>query len=48
MVCPDYTLVNYDVNAWEGRAYEYGLKMLKEVGCNVDGDSCHFPQLCKT
>mmetsp|Transcript_7840 Transcript_7840/g.23125 ORF Transcript_7840/g.23125 Transcript_7840/m.23125 type:complete len:458 (+) Transcript_7840:208-1581(+) len=33
----DYTLVNYDVNAWEGRAYEYGLAYLRDAGCNVDG-----------
>ena len=30
-------LVNYDVNAWEGRAYEYGLSYLRDAGCNVDG-----------
>ena len=33
----DYTLIHYDVNAWEGKAYAYGLKYLKDVGCPVDG-----------
>eukprot|EP00798_Chlamydomonas_sp_ICE-L_P019955 gene19955-26663_t len=27
----DYTLIHYDVNAWEGRAYEYGLEDLKKM-----------------
>lgn len=26
----DYTLIHYDVNAWEGRAYEYGLETLRQ------------------
>ena len=34
-------LVNYDVNAWEGRAYEYGLAYLRDAGCNVDGMTAH-------
>ena len=33
----DYTLIHYDVNAWEGRAYQYGLESLREQGCPVDG-----------
>jgi hypothetical protein len=33
----DYTLIHYDVNAWEGKAYEYGLQWLREAGCPVDG-----------
>ncbi|KAK9819835.1 hypothetical protein WJX72_002959 [[Myrmecia] bisecta] len=33
----DYTLIHYDVNAWEGKAYEYGLQYLREVGCPVEG-----------
>ena len=40
----DYTLINYDVNAWEGRAYEYGLETLREQGIPVDGLSFD-PQL---
>lgn len=27
MVCQmDYTLIDYDVNSWEGKAYKYGLQ----------------------
>lgn len=33
----DYTLIHYDVNAWEGRAYEYGLKNLAEMGYPTEG-----------
>lgn len=25
------------MTAWEGRAYEYGLESLREMGCPVDG-----------
>ena len=33
----DYTLIHYDVEAWEGKAYAYGLKYLQDVGCPVGG-----------
>lgn len=33
----DYTLIHYDVNAWEGRAYQYGLETLRAAGVPVDG-----------
>lgn len=33
----DYTLIHYDVNAWEGRAYQYGLETLGLQGVPVDG-----------
>ena len=33
----DYTLIHYDVNMWEGRAYKYGMQYLREVGCPVEG-----------
>lgn len=33
----DYTLIHYDVNAWEGKAYAYGLQWLREAGCPVEG-----------
>lgn len=33
----DYTLIHYDVNAWEGKAYAYGLQSLRELGCPVEG-----------
>jgi hypothetical protein len=33
----DYTLIHYDVNAWEGRAYEYGLESLRQQGLPVEG-----------
>ena len=33
----DYTLIHYDVNAWEGRAYDYGLAALRAQGVPVDG-----------
>jgi hypothetical protein len=33
----DYTLLHYDVEAWEGRAYEYGLESLRQQGVPVDG-----------
>ena len=36
----DYTLIHYDVNAWEGRAYEYGLESLRQQGIPVEG--LHF------
>ena len=34
---PADTLIHYDVNAWEGKAYTYGLQYLQEIGCPVDG-----------
>lgn len=40
----DYTLINYDVDAWEGRAYTYGLETLREQGIPVEGLSFD-PQL---
>ncbi|EFN59339.1 hypothetical protein CHLNCDRAFT_56697 [Chlorella variabilis] len=33
----DYTLIHYDVEAWEGKAYAYGLQSLHEMGCPVEG-----------
>eukprot|EP00249_Psilotum_nudum_P020418 c27694_g1_i1 orf=1-1302(-) len=33
----DYTLIHYNVNAWEGRAYEYGMDNLRSMGYLVDG-----------
>jgi hypothetical protein len=33
----DYTLIQYDVNAWEQRAYEYGLQFLRADGVPVEG-----------
>jgi HAD superfamily 5'-nucleotidase-like hydrolase len=33
----DYTLVHYDVDAWEGRAYSYGMQSLNEMGVPVEG-----------
>jgi len=34
----DYTIVHYDVDAWEGRAYSYGMAALKDrMGCPIDG-----------
>ncbi|XP_020103387.1 5'-nucleotidase domain-containing protein 4 isoform X1 [Ananas comosus] len=32
----DYTLVHYNVMAWEGRAYDYGMANLKGMGFPVD------------
>ena len=29
--------IHYDVDAWEGSVYKYGLDSLREAGCNVDG-----------
>lgn len=46
IACPASQLVNYDVNAWEGRAYEYGLAYLRDAGCNVDGMSPFMPNAC--
>lgn len=43
----DYTLIHYDVNAWEGRAYEYGLDSLRQqVGrlCHVTLHTCTPPR----
>ena len=37
MQLQDYTLIHYDVNAWEGKAYAYGLQWLREAGCPVEG-----------
>lgn len=33
----DYTLVQYNVRAWEGRAYDYGMDNLRSMGYPVDG-----------
>ncbi|KAK1407816.1 hypothetical protein QVD17_39443 [Tagetes erecta] len=33
----DYTLMHYNVMAWEGRAYDYCMANLKKVGFPVDG-----------
>jgi hypothetical protein len=33
----DYTLVHYDVEAWEGRAYSYGMAELAAAGCPTEG-----------
>ncbi|KAG0496490.1 hypothetical protein HPP92_001181 [Vanilla planifolia] len=33
----DYTLVHYNVMAWEGRAYDHGMENLKSMGFPVDG-----------
>ncbi|XP_024371454.1 uncharacterized protein [Physcomitrium patens] len=33
----DYTLIHYNVNAWEGRAYEYGMSNLRSMDYPVDG-----------
>ncbi|PKA62296.1 hypothetical protein AXF42_Ash016088 [Apostasia shenzhenica] len=33
----DYTLVHYNVMAWEGRAYDYGMANLESMGFPVDG-----------
>ncbi|BBG92984.1 HAD-superfamily hydrolase, subfamily IG, 5'-nucleotidase [Prunus dulcis] len=33
----DYTLIHYNVIAWEGRAYDYCMENLKKVGFPVDG-----------
>lgn len=33
----DYTLVHYNVMAWEGRAYDYGMANLRSMGFPVDG-----------
>ncbi|GAU16742.1 hypothetical protein TSUD_199840 [Trifolium subterraneum] len=33
----DYTLVHYNVMAWEGRAYDYCMENLKNMGFPVDG-----------
>lgn len=33
----DYTLLHYSVDAWEGRAYAYGLEALRDMGLPVDG-----------
>ncbi|KAF3332907.1 5'-nucleotidase domain-containing protein 4 isoform X1 [Carex littledalei] len=32
----DYTLIHYNVMAWEGRAYDYGMANLKSMGFPVD------------
>ena len=34
---PPQTRVHYDVEAWEGRAYEYGVEALRQMGVPVDG-----------
>ncbi|KAH1201008.1 Cytosolic purine 5'-nucleotidase [Glycine max] len=33
----DYTLIHYNVMAWEGRAYDYCMENLKNMGFPVDG-----------
>ncbi|XP_009630701.1 uncharacterized protein [Nicotiana tomentosiformis] len=33
----DYTLMHYNVMAWEGRAYDYCMENLRSVGFPVDG-----------
>ncbi|KAH9624264.1 hypothetical protein KSS87_022827 [Heliosperma pusillum] len=33
----DYTLIHYNVMAWEGRAYDYCMENLRSVGFPVDG-----------
>ena len=33
----DYTLVHYDVDQWEGRAYDYAKEQLRKTGCPVEG-----------
>ncbi|KAJ0980020.1 hypothetical protein J5N97_015494 [Dioscorea zingiberensis] len=33
----DYTLIHYNVMAWEGRAYDYGMANLGGMGFPVDG-----------
>ncbi|RDX82036.1 Cytosolic purine 5'-nucleotidase, partial [Mucuna pruriens] len=33
----DYTLIQYNVMAWEGRAYDYCMENLKNMGFPVDG-----------
>ncbi|BBN67756.1 HAD-superfamily hydrolase, subfamily IG, 5'-nucleotidase, partial [Prunus dulcis] len=33
----DYTLIHYNVIAWEGRAYDYCMENLKKMGFPVDG-----------
>ncbi|XP_019157538.1 PREDICTED: uncharacterized protein LOC109154129 [Ipomoea nil] len=33
----DYTLIHYNVMAWEGRAYDYCMDNLKNMGFPVDG-----------
>ncbi|KAG6756899.1 hypothetical protein POTOM_037198 [Populus tomentosa] len=33
----DYTLIHYNVKAWEGRAYDYCLGNLRSMGFPVDG-----------
>ncbi|XP_009414923.2 uncharacterized protein LOC103995906 isoform X1 [Musa acuminata AAA Group] len=33
----DYTLIHYNVMAWEGRAYDYGMANLRSMGFPIDG-----------
>jgi len=33
----DYTLLQYDVNRWEGRAYDYSVRWLRAQGVNTEG-----------
>lgn len=33
----DYTLIHYNVMAWEGRAYDYCMENLKSMGFPVEG-----------
>ena len=33
----DYTLIEYDMDSWEGKAYRYGLQTLRELGFPCEG-----------
>ncbi|CAM6113265.1 unnamed protein product [Calypogeia fissa] len=33
----DYTLIHYNIDAWEGRAYDYGVAQLRKMGYPSDG-----------
>lgn len=37
VLCCARRLIHYDVEAWEGKAYAYGLQSLREMGCPVEG-----------
>ncbi len=46
----DYTLIHYDVDAWEGKAYKYGLETLKQQvrgGGWAVGHSCQRAESCR-
>ena len=39
----DYTLLQYDVNRWEGRAYDYSVRWLRcGAGCRRQASTGHF------